>query len=379
MRDELTLAADAADDAAEGREGSGRKIFIPGIDVLEAARFRVAWTFDHFERVVVSVSGGKDSTVLFDLAHSEAVRRGREIYCMFIDQEAEYEASIGIVEEMMMRPNVIPLWFQVPLRMTNATSYTDEFFHAWAPGAQWMRPRHPLAISEAAAGAPDRFYPFIEWIEAQFGTGTGFLIGLRADEALNRFRAVTKNPAVAGVPWTSKASGGAISVYPIYDWSFDDVWVFMARFGVRYNRVYDWMYAKQFGINEMRVSFLLHEHSFNSMTTLQEFEPDTYEALVARIGGAHLAAIYAGEKQVLAAEKLPAAFVTWKAYRDFLLDEVPPHRRDRFSDRFAGQKDVPGVHRQQVRQLLINDWENNVPVVNVAEREDTRKKWMEIL
>ena len=374
MRDDLTLAQDAA----EGRENVGRKLFI-GMNVLEAARRRVAWTFDKFERVVVSVSGGKDSTITFELAHAEAMRRGREIYVFFLDQEAEYAASVEIVEGMMARPGVVPCWFQVPLRMTNATSYADEFFHAWQPGVEWMRPRHPLAITEVEAEAPDRFYPFISWVQEQFGEGTAFLVGLRADEALNRFRAVTRNPAVPGVPWTSRAGGGAVSVYPIYDWAVDDVWVFMARFGVRYNRIYDFMYAKQFGVNEMRVSFLLHEHSFNAMATLQEFEHETYDALVRRIRGAHLASIYAGEKQVLAAEKLPEAFKTWREFRDFLLGEVPEHRRARFAERFADQRDAPGVHRQQVRQLLINDWENNVPVVAVAEREDTRRKWMEIL
>ncbi len=377
MRPVVPEEANAEDAGAPG-EG-GRKIFV-GLDVLEAARRRVAWTFEHYERVVVSVSGGKDSTVLFELAHAEAVRRDRQVFLFFLDQEAEYQASIDVVTGMMARPNVVPMWFQVPLRMTNATSYVDEFFYAWDPAAEdrWMRRPVPIAVREAP-GAPDRFYPFIGWVEARFGEGTAFLVGLRADEALNRFRAVTRHPAVPGVPWTSKAAGGAVSVYPIYDWAFDDVWTFLGRFGVAYNRVYDWMYAREFGINEMRVSFLLHEHSFNSMTTLQEFEPETYGRLVARVGGAHMAAIYAGEAQVLAADKLPKAFASWKTYRDFLLGEVPEHRRSRFEERFAGQRDADRIHRQQVRQLLINDFENNVPVVNVTDSVDTRSKWMEIL
>ena len=33
-----------------------------GIDVLTAARQRIAYTFDYFEKVYVSFSGGKDST-----------------------------------------------------------------------------------------------------------------------------------------------------------------------------------------------------------------------------------------------------------------------------------------------------------------------------
>lgn len=374
MQDNLTF--EEVEALFEDHEG-GRKIFI-GIDVLTAARKRVAWAFDNFERVVVSVSGGKDSTVVFELAHAEALRRGRNVTVFFLDQEAEYAASIDVVEGMMARPGVVPMWFQVPLRMTNATSYIDEFFDAWAPGVEWMRPQNPIALTEAP-GAPDRFYAFIDWVQKTMGARTCFIVGLRSDEALNRFRAVTRNPGKPGVPWTSKGKGGSTQVYPIYDWGFDDVWAFIGKNAVRYNRIYDFMYAKEFGVNEMRVSFLLHEHSFNSMTTLQEFEHDTYERLTHRIGGAHLAAIYAREKTVLAAEVRPKAFSTWRAYRDFLLEEVPAHRRARFAERFAGQRDADRIHRQQVRQLLINDFENNVPVINVPDSLDTRSKWMEIL
>jgi predicted phosphoadenosine phosphosulfate sulfurtransferase len=355
----------------------GRKIFV-GKDVLTAARFRISAAFDRFERIVVSVSGGKDSQIIFELAHAEAVKRDREIFLMFVDQEAEYASSIDVVREMMGRPNVIKLWLQVSLRMTNATSYLQEFFTAWHPGQEWMREKEPDAITDVPQ-APDRFYHFIDFVQKQFGEGTAFIVGLRADEALNRFRAVTKYARIPGMPWTSKAAGGAVNVYPIYDWTFDDVWTFMAKSKIRYNRVYDWQYMKQMPQDEMRVSFLLHEHSFRCMTSLQEFEPDTYNKLVNRIGGAHVAAIYADESKIFNADKLPPKFTTWREYRDFLIGEVPEHRREVFEKRFAKQANVAGVHRQQVRQLLINDHEGNCPIINVEEREDPRNKWKDIL
>ena len=37
-------------------------------DVLTAARERISYIFDNFEKIIVSVSGGKDSTVLCHLA-----------------------------------------------------------------------------------------------------------------------------------------------------------------------------------------------------------------------------------------------------------------------------------------------------------------------
>jgi predicted phosphoadenosine phosphosulfate sulfurtransferase len=43
------------------------------MNVLEAARKRVSYVFDHFDAPYVSFSGGKDSTVLLHLA-AEALR-----------------------------------------------------------------------------------------------------------------------------------------------------------------------------------------------------------------------------------------------------------------------------------------------------------------
>ena len=36
-------------------------------NVLDAARDRISYTFDKFERIFISFSGGKDSSVMFHL------------------------------------------------------------------------------------------------------------------------------------------------------------------------------------------------------------------------------------------------------------------------------------------------------------------------
>ena len=65
-----------------------------GVDVLTAARARIARCFDDFERVYVSFSGGKDSTVLLHLAAAEARDRGRPLGVLFIDLEGQYRLTI---------------------------------------------------------------------------------------------------------------------------------------------------------------------------------------------------------------------------------------------------------------------------------------------
>jgi predicted phosphoadenosine phosphosulfate sulfurtransferase len=336
-------------------------------DVLTAARGRMAAIFDAFPRVVVSVSGGKDSTVLRELALEAAAGRRFELF--FLDQEAEYRSTVDVIEQWMADPRTESRWFQVPLRMTNATSHRDIWLYAWGPGEQWLRPKHPAAIREIAEPYPKRFYDFFYWYEEQAQVPTAFVVGLRSRESLNRWRAT--NPAQLAKrghfrnwSWTSVTKRpGVYRCYPIYDWSAGDVWKYIADRELPYNRHYDRMFAKYGNnVSRMRVSNLIHEHAFRCLVDLQEFEPDTYEKLLRRLGGVHAAALYANEKHVLAAHELPSAFSSWRSYRDYLIETTPGEHVARLSKRFTGQPTDESTCRQQAQQVLINDWENNAPV-----------------
>ena len=168
-------------------------------DVLTAARDRISLVFDRFANVTVSVSSGKDSTVLYHLALAEAERRGRRIKVFFLDQEAEWQSSIDLIAEMMRHPLVDSEWYQVPILMTNATSHREYFLDAWHDGKDWLRAKHPLAIHSLDKTYPPRFYDFFAWHEKQASEPTVFLVGLRSKESMNRFRAVTKSAGYQGI------------------------------------------------------------------------------------------------------------------------------------------------------------------------------------
>lgn len=332
---------------------------------------------------MVSVSGGKDSTVLFDLAWKIGQERGRELNCFFLDEEVVYQSTVDIVRDLMAKPSVIPHWWQSPYRTTNATSYEMPYLNVWGEGEEWMRPQEDISFKEKVSIAVhnrdgDAFYQMVEYAESLWDKSTALLIGLRSEESLNRYGAVTRNPAISGVRWSSKSTGKAIKLYPLYDWTFEDIWTYLGTEQVPYNRIYDYQYVKGFNIPEMRVSSLIHENSHKCIADLQEFEPETYNALLRRVKGVHTAALYAKEHQVFRAIKLPSAYKSWKDYRDFILDTLPEEVRSPFLKRFAAQKETESVFRQQVRQLMINDHENLVPVKHV-EREDPRNKWAELL
>jgi predicted phosphoadenosine phosphosulfate sulfurtransferase len=348
-------------------------------NVLEAARRRISYIFDEFENIWLSVSGGKDSTAMYFLLIEEAERRERMVNVFFLDQEIEYQGTVEQIRRLMEHENVIPHWYQVPIYMTNATSYTEEFVYAWGEGEEWIRPKEPNSIHSIDGDYPKRFYEFFPWLEAQMTEPTAFCIGLRSKESLNRFRAVTRNPGYKDIPWSTRTDNPlAFRFYPLYDWCFGDVWKYIADNDLPYNDVYDKLFRLH-GINirEMRVSVLMHEKSYDCLADLQEIEPENYDRVIERIGGAHCAARYAEEDSVYHARQLPDAFDSWCEYRDYLLETTPYKRRERFKERFAAQPENEHVCRQQVHQLQINDWENNVPVKK--RKKDWRKKWMEIL
>lgn len=357
------------------------KIYNRDKNVLEAARERIRMLFDEFETINVSISSGKDSTVLYWLCLQEAIKRNRKIIAFFQDQEAEYQASIDLIRVQMKHQNVTPAWYQVPIYLTNATSYSDYFLYAWGPHEKWLRDKEDIAVREINEKYPKRFYDFFKWYEKK-NTDAAYLVGLRAEEGITRFRAVTRYEGYNGYRWSS-IDGKIKKFYPIYDWTVYDVWKFIYDYDLPYNKIYDLMFLDNYSIySKMRVSNLIHEKSFKSLVDLPRYEPDTYNKLCKRISGISTASRYASEKLVFDNKTLPKHYKTWKEFRDFLLYSLPNEEHQaRFIARFGKQQQNERTYKAQVGQLLINDYENSKSF-DTKKSEKTQKikaKWMELL
>ncbi len=363
--------------------------------VVEAAKRRISKIFDDFENVCVSVSGGKDSTVLAHLVLSEANRRGRTASVFFLDEEVDYEATIDQIKYLMFEmfpETAVPVWYQFPFHLTNATSLEEGQLIAWEPGKHniWMRSRDPRSIhampwDPATVTIRNKtkgfgFYDVLENFE-NHRHDTCFCVGLRAIESPNRWRAVSKNPGHKDWCWTTGKPNGNVAAYPIYDWNFSDVWRYIYEHGLRYNKIYDLMWKRGVPLQEIRVSSLIHEKSFKALNELPEFEPKTYDRLCRRIKGIQTAHIYAKESVMMKCRKLPKNYKSWMEYRDFLLDTYPEEEKKLiFEKRFAKQLNNNYVARQQCRQLILNDYENNLPIKNEPDpRQKALDKWKSIL
>ena len=354
---------------------------IRDIDVLSASQKRIEFLFDNFKTIRVSVSSGKDSSVIFSLCLREAIKRNRKIEVLFIDQEAEYQSSIDVIEECMVHPNIIPLWYQVPIYMTNSTSESDYFLYAWGENEKWIRDKHPLAIKSIDGDYKKRFYTIFDYLDKQ-SPDTINVIGLRAEESITRYRATTKTAGYNDIKWSTKAKH-SYKFYPIYDWSVSDVWKYIYDFNVKYNKIYDLMFMDGKSIySEMRVSNLIHEKSFKCLIDLPKYEPETYNKMCNRINGISTASRYASEKLMFSNRTLPTHYNTWLEFRDFLLGNIQnEEHKSIFTQRFETQSKDEITYKAQVGQLLINDFENSKSFNTQREEKlnNMRDKWKNIL
>lgn len=359
-------------------------------NVLEAAIRRVKFIFDNYDKVMVSISGGKDSTVLAYLALQEAKLRDRRIGLFFFDEEVVYESTAKQIEYLMnLYPeNTIRIWLQIEFNLTNSVSYKEPFLKAWDlnESDKWMRRRKSYSIKNAQWDKKTEvirnkkmgldFYDVLTNFENLY-QNTAFLIGLRAQESLNRWRTMTKNPVTIGekeIYWATHKKSN-ISAYPIYDWTFGDVWKYIYDNKISYSKTYDYMYKKGFNIPDIRVSSLIHEKSFKSICDIPEFEPKTYEKLCKRLSGIQFAQETGKNKKMFRIQKLPKNYKTWKEYRDFLLlTFLDQEKKSIFVTRFRKQLTNEYVFRQQCRALILNDWEYNLPIHNVEDPSEEKRK-----
>ena len=165
------------------------KIFT-GQNVYEAAKDRLRWIYDEFPNVVVSYSGGKDSDVVLNLAIEIATEKGRlPQKVAFLDQEAEYQATVDHVRSVMYREDVTPYWFQMPIKIFNATSADEQWLECWSPDDEgdWMHEKDPISIKENVYGT-DRFAEAFTKIMGKIWPDekSCFIAGVRTEESPSR-------------------------------------------------------------------------------------------------------------------------------------------------------------------------------------------------
>lgn len=297
--------------------------FLMKQNVYETALDRIRFLFDEFPVVVASTSGGKDSCVIFNLCLQVARERNRlPLPVFWLDQEAEWTATVDYVRSQMYHPDVKPLWMQFPMHLDNATSYDAKFLNCWDPEQRdyWVHEQDPISLKVNPCGT-NRFKEILHTILHKLypGEKLAAVAGVRTEESPGRLMGLTGKATYKWATWGKKLGGEQFTFYPIYDWSYSDVWHAIHSNHWPYNRVYDQMYQYGIQVHQMRVSNLHHETALRSLFFLQEFDAPLYERLAHRLPGVDMAGKFGEDFYV---RELPPMFRDWCEYRDFLIEKL---------------------------------------------------------
>lgn len=317
-------------------------------DVLTAARERVEWTFDHFPRVYLSYSAGKDSTVMLHLVTEEARKRGRRFGVLLVDLEGQYRCTIEHAQAQLDACVDVadPFWVCLPIALRNAVSVFQPKWECWDPDVEeaWIR-RPP----EGAITDPDTFDWFHRGMEFEDfvplfgewyaqGEDTACMVGIRSDESLNRYRTIasTSKVRIDGKAYTTQVTENVANVYPIYDWRTQDIWTWHARNpDAEVNPLYDLMHRAGVPLGHQRICQPYGDDQRRGLWLFQLIEPETWARVVARVNGANGGALYVQEwGSVNGYRKItkPPGH-TWRSFAELLLASMPPHMEEHYRNK----------------------------------------------
>ena len=321
-----------------------------GYSVLDAAEKRISWTFDNFERVYTSFSGGKDSTVMLHLVMAEAQRRKRRVGVLLVDLEGQYKLTIDHASECFEMYSLWadPYWVCLPIHLRNAVSVYEPFWKCWDPEAKaaWIRdpPEHAITDGDAFPFFVDgmefeEFVPlFGEWYAGD--KSAACLVGIRSDESLNRYRTIASNTkeTFGGRRWTTRVTDSCYNVYPIYDWNTQDIWVYHGKNqSLPYNKIYDLMWKAGLTIHQARLCQPYGDDQRKNIWLFQLLEPQTWGRVVARVNGANTGAMYVQESGNITGyrriSKPPGH--TWESFAGLLMSSMPASAREHFENKFV--------------------------------------------
>lgn len=329
-------------------------------NVYEAAIERFDLIFDRFEHIYFSISGGKDSSIMLQLAASRARVKGCRFSVLFIDLEAQYHATIRHLYELIdCTKDVVNDWFWIalPLSLRNAVSAISPKWTCWDKKVKdrWVRslPERDDITLITEDTLPDEwswffhgmeFEEFIlyfaKWFSEKSNGPVAAGIGIRSDESLNRFRTIIseEKERLDSFPWTTRVRihGNPIdcwNFYPLYDWSVSDDWTAVAKYDLKFNQIYELMYKNGVPLSKQRLCQPYGDDQRHSLNQFRYLEPETWEKVLLRVEGVNFGNIYCRSSLLGNMKTEKPDYLTWEQYAVFLLESLglyAPEVRDHY-------------------------------------------------
>lgn len=264
------------------------------IDVVDAAKIRIRNVFRNGLPVYMSFSGGKDSLVMAQLV-TELVQAGEispaQLTVQFIDEEAIFPCIEEKVKEWRRRFMLMGAkfeWFCLEVKHFNCFNElsNDETFICWDRYKKdaWVRNQPSFAIREHPKLRPrtDAYQDFLPRVCADGIT----IVGIRTAESIQRLQNIA-SMLRAGKTMTNKQQ-----VFPIYDWTNNDVWMYLLREKVDIPEIYLFLWQAGTRKSQLRVSQFFSVDTARSLVKMNEYYPDLMERIIRREPNAYLAALY---------------------------------------------------------------------------------------
>lgn len=293
-------------------------------NVYDKTLERIRYVYDTFDKVVVSFSGGKDSTVVLNCALKIAKEKNKlPLEVVFFDEEAIHPPTIEYVERVRNQKDINLLWYCLEWKHRNACSNEEPFWYCWEKGKEdiWVRELPANVITsnhKFKKGMAMQDFSLIMY-DNSYGK-VALLTGIRTQESLRRYQTIAKKKNDSYIQSRSEKNN-IYNVHPIYDWSSEDVWLAVHKFDWDYNKTYD--IFNQTSMFEdylhQRVCPPFGEEPLRGLWVYAECFPEMWHKMIARCQGVATAWRY-GNTELYSSAKSKPSHLTWREYLNVILD-----------------------------------------------------------
>ncbi len=282
-------------------------------------------------------------------------------------------------------------WVCLPLALRNAVSVYEPTWTWWDENkkSEWVRNPPKNSITDTKyfdffkyRMEFEEFVPeFGEWYSK--GEKCACLVGIRADESLNRYRAIKNDKKIKykNKAFTTLVTKNVYNAYPIYDRKTQDIFIYGKTLNKPMNEVYERMRMAGVPLGHMRICQPYGDDQKKGLWLYHLLEPETWTKVVQRVSGANGGSLYIQESgNINGYGKISKPENhTYKSYTELLLASLPEKTRLHYAERFSkfikwwtergyengipddapyeleSEKLVPS-YRRMCKCILRNDW-----------------------